>query len=1512
MREADNLPTGVKQFFTGKQRLAKPGMRNVSGPARMGATGATVYGLLRSNSGGNAPAITEMFADGSMNTIFNLPKKDPQNYTLGPWGMYVRDGRVYVLAEGIYYGIFVMQNEVLEYNMDGTLVKQTIYDRSNDVPFTTLCYNPKDDTVYGYVLESESGKLYYCTAPGATPNKLTPLTVVKDGASVCAMTYNVVDDKIIGITTEGKVLEISAIDGSQTEVATLDYPSSSVTSLCYSPMDSGYYYAEYTDSAWSIQLLNENTFEVVSKADYDHKMMFAQFYCIDNRKIDLGAPGLPTLVNTIFGNGALSGSLTYRLASDTYGGTPILGDIDWVLYVDGKEAKRGSGAAGSNVVVTLENLEEGLHDFSFHTSLGGKEGRYCDTSFYVGNDTPVATASVTLDTENIKWEPVTEGVHAGYVNAAEVTYNVYLNGEAIATGIKETECPAGMPQGEVMEAYVATVEAEFAGKVSEPTNSNDVAYGEPYPLPLQLEPTAKESKIFTIVDANEDGNTIYFTQANFVTTEGDGYKDQPMFCYNYSGYNDADDWLFLPITRFGDANGVYEFSMNAFRVDNYTESFEVKLCTEANPESVVKTLIENTELPGGAFEESFENIKAAFDQRFKAEFIIPSAGNYYVGVHVTSPADQFKIYMRDFSIRKLDGMTPACPNPATELQADAATGGALNATVTFTFPTASMNGIPYEADKTLEATVKAAGCAATTASGKPGETVTVSVITKQGDNEISVVINDGEMASVPATIGIYTGVERPGTVENLKAVVDPTDYVAHITWDVPSVGVNGGYVAPTGITYFLCLYEYNILGQGYWVIDREIGTDVFEYDYKLPEDTPQDLVRLGIVTANFAGDADYLTSTSAVMGKPYVTPVLFNCKAKEVPDPTISYGSGFGMAIGDPAYWYGDAFATEENLNAIYTYPQEEGEGNIPTLFSLPKFSTKDLNNPALKLEIYGGSTSSFSVLANAYGIEDKVIKTFNASDFTTRGPQTVVIDLGEEFRGKDWVEVRISANTSETESFILYSLKYFDDVDYDFGVTSIEGPQTAMIGTDNRYVAHITNFGNVANTLTSSTWDLTDSEGNVIAHVSLPAGTEPVAPGDETTVDITFTPNADQNGICTITFAIDKDDVKEVNDTLTREIQVDKGHATVITDLVAKEVGYDNVVLGWTPVKPFNNYIEGLEDETPMIFDDESDMVAGFKRVDADGKTVYGPAAEEYEALPTAFKPQSYVVWSAAEINEMLGYNLSVSPYTAYDGDKFLIAFCPSDLEDPEDPDSKIVAADDWLISPAVAGGTDFSFFIRPITYQYGAEVVEIMYSTTGDNVEDFKLLETLEIKGEAETPTIWEDYTFTLPEDAKYVAIHYVSRDVFGIMLDNIAYVPEGKDVKLTGYDIYRDGTVIAANAPCADGTYTDATVEENAPYTYMVMPVLENGTKGLESNTVTIRTSGIGGITSGCKAIFAGEGEIVVNGYEGEAVAIVSADGKLITTTADASASERFAVSGGIYVVKAGKDVVKLILK
>ena len=99
--------------------------------------------------------------------------------------------------------------------------------------------------------------------------------------------------------------------------------------------------------------------------------------------------------------------------------------------------------------------------------------------------------------------------------------------------------------------------------------------------------------------------------------------------------------------------------------------------------------------------------------------------------------------------------------------------------------------------------------------------------------------------------------------------------------------------------------------------------------------------------------------------------------------------------------------------------------------------------------------------------------------------------------------------------------------------------------------------------------------------------------------------------------------------------------------------------------------------------------------------------------------------------------------------------------------------------------------------------------------------------------TPLAWTRYSYDLPAGAKYFAIHWPS-NLTGIGVDDVTY--EGAALTLTGYNIYRDGKLLAT-VPAGTTHYTDNKLGEDG-HIYHVSALYKEGESGW-SNAATVVT-------------------------------------------------------------------------
>lgn len=250
-----------------------------------------------------------------------------------------------------------------------------------------------------------------------------------------------------------------------------------------------------------------------------------------------------------------------------------------------------------------------------------------------------------------------------------------------------------------------------------------------------------------------------------------------------------------------------------------------------------------------------------------------------------------------------------------------------------------------------------------------------------------------------------------------------------------------------------------------------------------------------------------------------------------------------------------------------------------------------------------------------------------------------------------------------------------------------------------------------------------------------------------------------------------------------------------------------------------------------------------------------------------------------------------------AHSGEQYLMATCP---EYQESLSGVPGPANDWLISPVLDGKSYVSFYIDIISETY-PETYRLMTSSTGTAEADFT-----ELASFTKSKKGWENIECRLPEGARYFAINYVSRDKFGILVDDITYRSADSKYVVEKYNIYRDGEKIGES----DATsYLDKTALENHTYRYFVTTQAEG--EGIPSNAVSITTSSAAAITAGMR-IGTETGNIVIEGFSGRDVVVCDTFGRIIFRGEADSDHMAIAVALGVYVVRAAGVTRKVIVR
>lgn len=140
----------------------------------------------------------------------------------------------------------------------------------------------------------------------------------------------------------------------------------------------------------------------------------------------------------------------------------------------------------------------------------------------------------------------------------------------------------------------------------------------------------------------------------------------------------------------------------------------------------------------------------------------------------------------------------------------------------------------------------------------------------------------------------------------------------------------------------------------------------------------------------------------------------------------------------------------------------------------------------------------------------------------------------------------------------------------------------------------------------------------------------------------------------------------------------------------------------------------------------------------------------------------------------------------------------------------------------------------------------------------------------------------------------------------------VVEGIDMTEADPEVTYSGT--ATNVALPDGTVAETVAVEGGTtdgvHYEIKFTVTAGGSESVIGFTTEPVTSGVDSVAAGEVAVYGADGAIIVDGFDGE-VAVYAADGRLVKSAAVDGHAE-IAVAGGLYVVRAGEAVKKVIVK
>ena len=184
-------------------------------------------------------------------------------------------------------------------------------------------------------------------------------------------------------------------------------------------------------------------------------------------------------------------------------------------------------------------------------------------------------------------------------------------------------------------------------------------------------------------------------------------------------------------------------------------------------------------------------------------------------------------------------------------------------------------------------------------------------------------------------------------------------------------------------------------------------------------------------------------------------------------------------------------------------------------------------------------------------------------------------------------------------------------------------------------------------------------------------------------------------------------------------------------------------------------------------------------------------------------------------------------------------------------------------------------------------------------------------------------DDYEHPVVEQVQVTLASYPvgsAGDVaYRLVLSDVNYGGATADIVVQGIGMTEADPAVtysgtATNVELPDGTVAETVAVEggttDGDHYEIKFTVTAGGSESVIGFTTEPVTSGVDGVAAGEEAVYGADGAIVVDGFDGE-VAVYAADGQLVKSAAVDGHAE-IAVAGGLYVVRAGEAVKKVIVK
>ena len=1191
------------------------------------------------------------------------------------------------------------------------------------------------------------------------------------------------------------------------------------------------------------------------------------------RLLDDDVPAACQNISAHFSGAALTGKITLTAPTTTYDGKPGVGNVD--ITVLGNETVVGSKqnvAYGDSVEIDVTLPAAGNYMFCVYASNENGDGqkRFTNNMWYGPNipstPAPVLDFNYLDGTMSLSWPSVKAAANGGYINTEDLTYKVTrYDGTVVVESTTDTTFSEVITQPIGPQQAYYEVVAISDGVSSAAGKSNSFVIGatpETPPFKSIFIPGALKS--WSIIDANNDGKTWNIGMLCMVI--------------EYNTTQAMDDWLITPPIEMK-AGLIYKVNVAArcYSPSN-PERFEVKFGNQPKVESMTDMVIDVT---------TVDNISTTT----YTGMVTPDAdGRFYIGIHGISNSNMYYFYIDKVSVES--GVYPTAPAAPVVISAEGNPENPHVADFKIVAPTKNFLGQDLDSLTKLEVYRDRYILVKTIDNPALGDTIVFSdTVTATGDYTYTFVAYNADGRGEEVSSDVHVGYGRPQNVTH--AVARRTDNLGELqlSWSPVEYDVNGlKFDQP-------CKYVLEIYNDEYydWEQDSVIDTDTV-INIQYPPSTPN--IQQFRVSACYDGmlSTEPFVIDPVPVGMP-LTNIVETFANKSYDGVWLAYAHEDSYTLIFTASDTENTVQSSDNGSgflAFFGRNSAQSTANIQSaLISLEETQspvvTFDLFNIFPAIDMPSTEVDSNLVVVSARTLNDYEWKQIYSKTVAEvcgdrEGWTKVLVDMSAYMDSVVQIKIGTVLRSENVKMVFIDHITVGDYADKDLAIDNVKAPSEIKTGENFTIEAQVYNAG--ASDIDEYALQLY-ADGKFVAEV--PGDTLAMSNMASHTFDVTMTPFATDSVVYTVKaiYALDKNPDNNVADVVVKVIA---STLPKVTNLTATQSA-GALTLSWaepeyTDQGTLTEITEGFEDGNAL-----DNTYGDWTFIDVDQARM--PKIENW--FDKYDNKGSFWIWDTDNMDVI------VDLANNHTSKKFLFSMSRADL-------GKV---DDWAVSPQLGGEEQtIKFYAASINDEY-ADSLEVLYSTADTiAIADFSTLAGWPVK----VPSAWTQYSVKLPAGAIYFALRSVATDGSGLFIDDVTFTPANfpLNLVLVGYNIYRNGEKLN-QLPVQECSFVDEYTETTESCRYTVTAVYEKHGESGGVNYEYIITSGIEDLAADRHVTIAQEsGDLVICNAEGLDITVAAASGMTLYQGRATSSRTAVSVIPGLYIVRAGSTVAKIVVK